>query len=56
MNSTQIPEVLVPMAYARLADLTAQELEVRCGVRLTSLDFLINLCLISAFFNFPVDW
>ena len=28
INSTQIPEVLVPMAYARLSELTVQELEV----------------------------
>ena len=28
MNSTQIPEVLVPMAYARLSELTVQGLEV----------------------------
>ena len=28
MNSSQIPEVLIPMAYARLSEVTVQELEV----------------------------
>ena len=36
MNSTQIPEVLVPMAYVRLSELTAQEIPVSVWICLSS--------------------
>lgn len=38
LDSAQIPEFMIPMTYARLAELTAQELEVSCSVRLSSLN------------------
>ena len=47
-ESIQIPEVMVPMAFARLTELTAQEIEVSWNILL--LIIIIIIIIIILFF------